>query len=665
MTTKGIFLRPVALAVLLVLGWRVAPADAPDYGRERAQFQQAMAQAAQPAPGATDIASDAGDDAALRRYPLYPYLQAERIRQAFDSGPAAAAAADRRAAGFLGSFGTQPVATQLRRYWLESLAARAQWESFLSVYRDAGASDALRCQDLNARIATGANALLATALTRQWLSLHAEPECDRPYAWGIEHGLITPELIERRVRLALQAGNTALARPLIQQLPEGQAAPLRQWAALLEVPLRNFDALLEQPNTPVAPEVLLAGWTRLARQDPDAAVARYPRLLRERKLSAETASPFALALALPLAWRRDARAEEYFARVDGHDLDDNAWEWRARAALWAGNWLQVTQSIAALTEADRQSARWRYWSARAAEQAGDTALAHRLFTALAPDDNYYSGLAAARLGVSAVPHPQPLERDDAARARLAANPALVRAHELLLADLRAPATVEWQFAYDALTPAERQQAVTVVADWGWYDQMVTVATALHIFNDYGVLYPQPYEASVAAAARATRLPVNLLYSVIRQESLYRSDVVSTAGARGLMQLELSTARPIARALKLPVPRADDLFNPQINATLGAEHLHQLLDRVEGQLPLALAAYNAGIAAASRWLPADSIAPDVWVENIPYNETRAYVQRILWHTVVYGWMRSDGKAQDTASWLTPIRGKTLATRLTRN
>jgi len=142
--------------------------------------------------------------------------------------------------------------------------------------------------------------------------------------------------------------------------------------------------------------------------------------------------------------------------------------------------------------------------------------------------------------------------------------------------------------------------------------------------------------------------------VIRQESLYRTDVVSSAGARGLMQLELATAKPTAKALKLPTPHMADLFDPQINSTLGAEHLHLLLDKVDGQLPLALAAYNAGIAAASRWLPAVSMAPDVWVENIPYNETRNYVQHILWHTVVYGWLRSDGQPQDTTSWLTPIR-----------
>jgi soluble lytic murein transglycosylase len=659
--------RSAALAALLLLGWRMAPAAAmPDYSAARLLFQQAMAQAARPPGGAvatTETAADVADDPILRGYPLYPYLQAERIRQAFSSD---AAAADRRAAGFLVTYALLPVGTQLRRSWLESLAQRNDWEAFFNVYREAAATDALRCQALTARIATGQTTQLGPLLVRQWLTTHEVPECEGPYTWGAEHGLITADLIERRARLALQAGNTGLARKLLTRLPAEQAAPLLQWAALLEAPQRNIDALLAAPTTAVPPEVLLAGWSHLARQNPDDAVDRYAQLLRSRNLSSEMASPFALATALPLAWRRDARAEDFFGRVSTHDLDDAALEWRVRAALWAGNWPLVSQTIAVMSESNRQTARWRYWAARAADQAGDTAQAHRLFAALAPDDNYYSGLAAARLGSAVLPHPQPLERDPAVQARLQQIPALLRAHELLWCDLRVQAMTEWQFAFDDLTAAERQQAVPLAADWGWYDLAVTAATALHIFNDYTLLYPQPYEPSVTAAAHAAQLPVTLIYSVIRQESLYRTDVVSSAGARGLMQLELSTARPTAKALKLPTPHMEDLFDPRINSTLGAEHLHQLLDKVNGQLPLALAAYNAGMAAASRWLPADSIAPDVWIENIPYNETRNYVQRILWHTVVYGWLRSDGQAQDTASWLTPIRaGGVAQARIERN
>jgi len=652
---KRVRVRPAALAALLLLGWRIAPAaPAPDYTAARLLFQQAMAQAARPAGGtvaATEPVADAADDPLLRSYPLYPYLQAERIRQAFSYDPTDA---DRRATGFLITYGLLPVGIQLRRSWLESLAQRNEWEGFLNVFRDAGATDALRCESLNARIVTGQTAQLGPQLVRQWLTAREVPECDGPYAWGADHGLLTADLFERRARLVLQAGNTGLARKLLARLPADQAAPLLQWAALLEAPQRTLDALLAAPGTPVLAEALLAGWSRLARENPDDAVGRYAQLLRTRSFSSDMASPFALATALPLAWRRDARAEDFFGRVSTHDLDDSALEWRARAAMWAGNWALVSQSIAVMSESNRQTARWRYWAARAADQGGDTVQSHRLFAALAPDDNYYSGLAAARLGITVAPHPQPLEQEPAVQAHLQQLPALVRAHELLLCELRGPALAEWQFAYDELTPVERQQAIPLAVDWGWYDLAVTAATSLHIFNDYTMLYPQPYEPSVTAAARAAQLPVTLIYSVIRQESLYRTDVVSSAGARGLMQLELSTAKPTARALKLPTPHMEDLFDPRINSTLGAEHLHMLLDKVNGQLPLALAAYNAGIAAASRWLPADSIAADVWVENIPYNETRNYVQRILWHTVVYGWLRSDGKAQDTTSWLAPIR-----------
>ena len=74
--------------------------------------------------------------------------------------------------------------------------------------------------------------------------------------------------------------------------------------------------------------------------------------VRARNLTSDSASTFALAVALPLAWQRDARAEDFFARVSTHDLDDGALEWRARAALWAGNWPLVTQTIATMSESE-------------------------------------------------------------------------------------------------------------------------------------------------------------------------------------------------------------------------------------------------------------------------------------------------------------------------
>jgi soluble lytic murein transglycosylase len=149
------------------------------------------------------------------------------------------------------------------------------------------------------------------------------------------------------------------------------------------------------------------------------------------------------------------------------------------------------------------------------------------------------------------------------------------------------------------------------------------------------------------------LPRALIYGVIRQESLYQSDAVSSADARGLMQLTLDTARRTARKWNRPAATATSLFEPSINLTLGAAHLKDLLERFGGQLPLALAAYNAGPGAVQRWLPPASMDPDIWIENIPYNETRSYVQRIYWHTVVFNWLQGE-EAQDTSGWLRAVK-----------
>jgi len=126
--------------------------------------------------------------------------------------------------------------------------------------------------------------------------------------------------------------------------------------------------------------------------------------------------------------------------------------------------------------------------------------------------------------------------------------------------------------------------------------------------------------------------------VMRQESLFRKDAVSRADARGLMQMLPSTAAAVARRWHLPLPRKDALFDPSVAVPLGAAYLHELLDRYGGELDLTLAAYNAGSAPVARWLPSQSMSADVWIENIPYVETRGYVQHILEHIVAFAWAR---------------------------
>jgi len=436
-------------------------------------------------------------------------------------------------------------------------------------------------------------------------------------------------------------------------LPEAQAAPVNQWAALIEQPRTAIDSLIAAPDRAVETNALFDGWSRFARGDAESAAERWPQFVQARALDKRAASPFALAVALPLAWTRSPRALEFFALVDADDYDERAHEWHARAALWAGDWARANRAIAAMPEVLRNQNRWRYWAARAAEQLGDRAAARSGYESVLPTDNWYAVLSAARLGQRFAPTLQPVPRDDEIMTRIAGEAGLVRTHELFLCGLQNEANLEWRAATDALTPTQQPQAVRLASNWGWHLQAIATAARQGMFNDYELLYPRPYDPEVRQAANATRLPDSLIYAVIRQESLYRADAGSSAGALGLMQLLPETARRTARKAGLKPPTRSDLLLPSVNVPLGSAFLRSLLDRADGQLPLAIAGYNAGPSAARRWLPTTPMETDVWVENIPFNETRAYVQRVRWHSLVFDWLE-ERKPRDVSNWLGTVR-----------
>jgi soluble lytic murein transglycosylase len=610
----------------------------------RAEFKAAYARAgiAEPAPGP--------DSAALRAYPLYPYLQAGRLQSRLDD-PAAATEIE----AFLREHGEAPVARPLRRAWLMTLALRKDWPAYLASYRaDLDDTTAARCNALAARVALGRLDGLAEDAAGTWLSPKSlPPACDPAFDWLRSQQLLGPDLTERRARLALAAGEPGLARFLAKSLPGPRASPLLQWAELIERPRASVESLIADPARAVEPDALLDGWRRFARAEPEAAAERYPALVQARALDPAAASQHALAVALPLAWSRHPRSLEFFGKGRPGDFDERAHEWHVRAALWSGDWARAQQALAAMPESLRSQNRWRYWAARAAEQLGDREAARAGYTAVLPTDNWYAVLSAARLGRPYAPTPVPLPRDEAALERVAAEPGMLRTRELLLCAMPEAAAAEWRAALDALDRDRQVQAVRLASGWGWHLQAIAAAAKLGLFDDYDLLYPRPFDAEVRGSAVRSGLPPSLIYAVIRQESLYRADAASSAGALGLMQLLPSTAQATARRAGLPTPTRAELLQPGINVPLGSAFLRSLLDRADGQLPLAVAGYNAGPAAVARWLPPAPLETDVWVENIPYNETRSYVQRVHWHSLVFEWL-ADRRAREVSNWLGTVR-----------
>jgi soluble lytic murein transglycosylase len=282
--------------------------------------------------------------------------------------------------------------------------------------------------------------------------------------------------------------------------------------------------------------------------------------------------------------------------------------------------------------------RWRYWHARTVSATAGADAAAPLFNDIAGLRDYYGYLAADRLhrGYSLNARPSPI--DLKMQAAIAADDGLIRAHELFACNMWDEAAAEWAAALGSAQPAVKIQAAHLAARWGWYAETIATLAQAGEWDDVRLRYPRPYPDAVAEASRLANVPADWVLGVMRQESLYRRDAVSRADARGLMQMLPSTADAVARRWHLRAPQGDGLFDPSVAVPLGAAYLRELLDRHAGQLSLSLAAYNAGSAAVARWLPSRSMDADIWIENIPYAETRSYVQHILEHIVAFATVR---------------------------
>jgi len=583
---------------------------------------------------------DQPDSEALQQYLLHDYLVAARLKRDLQHAPDDAL--DTRIAAFLDAHADQPVSRVLRREWLLSLASRGRWKVFLArtATSGPGAVDAvLQCWRFAGRIATGDREGLAETMLARWVEPRPQPpECAAPYAWLRQQGVITPAQALERTRSALVEGNWRVALESVADVPAPANEPLLLWIRLLQSPKDDLQVLARDARRPVDPQALVAGFTRFAVQDNAAASALLPALLAREELSTDARGEIRRAAALGAAYSRLPGALDAFDQVPEGQVDGAVQEWRVRAAIWAGRYDRALSWLQDMPKDLATQARWRYWRARALEQEAGMEAAKPAYAELAGLRDYYGYLAADRLHRPYSIDARSLDVDEDAQRILAVKPGLQRAHALFDCEMVDEANVEWAVALAGADGPLRVQAGILAYRWGWYGQSIATLAQQGKWDDVVLRYPRPFADEVMRAGLRTKVPVDWIYSVIRQESLYRIDAVSTAGARGLMQVMPGTASMLARRWKISYTNPDALFDPAKAILLGSMHLRDLLDRYQGSLPLTLAAYNAGPVPVARWRPTRTLDADVWIENIPYVETRTYVQRALEHVVAFAWVR---------------------------
>ena len=626
-TSRKSILSAAFIVALPLLG---SSAQLPADGQSvRQEFIAAMQRVRQHQP-------DTADSPTLKSYAIYDYLVAARLRR--DLAPRAGDGLDATIDAFLRAHAGHPVAHGLRREWLVNLAQRQRWDWFLPRSLDV-VDPSLLCDRLSGRLATGDTAGLADAALAQWmLPQKPLPECSGVFAWLRQQGLLTPSLAESRSRAALAAGNPRLAREFAADVAVPRRAALIQWSDLLESPLPALNILARHQTLPVEAEALASGFEKLTHNDPAAALDLLPWLLGRDQMTAELQARLQRIAALGAAYDHDPQAMTLLDQLPAAAIDAQVQEWRVRAAVWSGDYAKALLWIEQMPTSLFEQPRWRYWRARAVLATTGEAAAAPLLREIAGLRDFYGYLAADRLHQGYNLNSRASPNDAATQSALAVDPRLIRAHELFDCDMLDEANAEWSAAVGTAEPALKVQAALLAARWGWYAQAIATLAQTGEFDDVKLRYPRPFLDTVDEASSLAHLPPDWILAVMRQESLFRKDAVSRADARGIMQMQPGTAVAVARRWHIAVPGRDDLFNPAVAIPLGAAHLRDLLDRYSGQLTLSLAAYNAGPAAVAHWLPHAAMDADVWIENIPYNETRGYVQHILEHIIAFAWVR---------------------------
>lgn len=639
------FLLPTAFALLIA----VPPAVAASIDSQRQAFRAALPQA--------EAGNWAGVEphlAALGDYPLLPDLRAAWLRSRNGAGR------DDEIAAFLEQHPDLGFGAGLRRHWAGSLARRGEWARYLALYEAhyaSGRDTVLHCHALTARIRLGRTDGLEPEAIQRWLAPVSQPdECDPAFEWLAQRGALTAEHRRQRMELALHAGQFGLARWLARPLGEAAVAEVGRWERMHADPKARIGAPANWQDTAGDRALLLHGFHRLASADPAAAAEQWPKFRERFAFGAGERADIDRRIAMVHAWRLlpGARAQLDQLPEGSHDSDSRAW--RVRLAIRAQDWQAIGAALDDLAPDTASEPVWRYWRARTLEAGGRKADAKPIFGELAAERGYYSFMSADRLGADYNwRHAQTVPNEDVI-VILEGRPDVLRTRELFLTGLEANGRAEWQQLMARLSAGERAQASILAMRWGWYSRAITAASGGGVEDDLDLRFPLPWRPVFEDRSQRAGISKAWAYGVARSESLFMPDVSSGAGAVGLMQLMPATGRETARRAGIPFQGQHTLLDPDTNVALGTTYLAEMLQRFGNHRVLATAAYNAGPGRVDRWLPADGVLPaEAWVDSVPFNETRGYVQRVLASEAVFEW-RLSGETVRISDAMQPVSSR---------
>lgn len=587
----------------------------------------------------------------LQDYPLRPYLTYLDLRERLPTANLQEVMDFARAAPL--SFMTD----DLRKRYLRQLAQSADWSAYLQLDDASLSTQEFRCQRL---VALGVTQSVDKVVQEGW-ALWDEGQswpstCQPLEAWLVGTAAVDQERVWWRIERLMEKNQSSEAARLAALLGTDAQNRVVRWQAARKNPATFLTQNKDVKGDFIMHLMLADAAKRLAAEDVDQAYAAWNALASLESMSPRVRSEAEGGMAMAAARQHRSEASHWFEAAPSSGFDADMRAWRVRAALRQQQWKRVLQAIDAMPVAEKNSEEWRYWKARALEKTGQEAQAKQIWQEMAGDVTYYGLLAADRSGVgyrlSYVDVP-----DDAVVQSVAQRPSIRRAGEFYYQGLVDEARKEWLVALRDMDVPTQRAAAHLAARWGWMDRAaITMGKArLAGAEDLEVRFPLPWRDEVERFARGESIESGWMYGIMRRESVFMPDIGSSAGAQGLMQLMPGTARDVARKLAMPAPAKSDLHDPVTNMRLGSAYLRDVLQRFSGHQVLATAAYNAGPGRVYRWLPKGGDLPaDIWVDTVPFTETREYCRAVLHYSTVFDW-RLYGETKPMSARMPDVAG----------
>ena len=559
-------------------------------------------------------------------HPLYPYVEYWQLRLRLND------ADESEFKEFIARHADTPLAEQLALDRLKLIGRRGEWQRLASDLKSSNLKPdlELKCYTLVPRLRAKDASALAEA-RELWLTAGEVPEsCGELFDWLIGRGTLDKDLIWRRVRLALDAGNIGTAKEIMQLLPKSERIDAKLLNQIAARPARYLDKPKLKMTTRTGREAWLFALSRAARSDLSGAARDWVRM--NRQFSEADRGLVWAQLATLAAKRHDPSALSWY--VAATHLTPEQQEWEVRAALRAQEWGKALDAINDLPQSHQAYATWSYWKARALKAQGKTAEAQKIFEAVAGEFNFYGQLAAEEIGAKITLPPQIFKASDEQIKAMGERSAIQRALAFYNLDLRLEGNREWAWATRNMDDSELLTAAELARRLELYDRAIYTADKTHNTHDFSLRYLTPFRDLMKPATTLLNLDEAWVYGLIRQESRFITGARSSAGAMGLMQIMPATAKWVAKRIGLHPFQPAQASEANMNIQLGSHYLKFVLEDLDEHPLLASAAYNAGPSRARQWASEKPLEGAIYAETIPFSETRDYVKKVMGNATWY-------------------------------